>query len=371
MSKTSTSHDDASPSSPLVKTPYRVRDLSSPIYTEIWLVSSVITVLGVRLYLQLTGYPQVGGSTLHIAHMLWGGLAMVIAFGMLLVMASAVWKPIAALVGGFGFGMFIDELGKFITQDNDYFFQPTIALIYAILVVLFIASRSIDRFDTITPSDRILYATQCLDQYAIGRLDEAGRNAGLMHLEKSGVDTQFTRSIRSTLEQLDVSHVKEESQLFRWREKAMDRYWKLTSSKWLLILVVGGFALQALGFIGSLALAAFDDEFDITDGVSFSEVGALVSGLVAGAISAVGIVYIVRRKRLTGYRILASATLVHLFFGQVFAFAVNQFAALGALFFQLVILGVLRFWITSETVVSPDGEDLPAAELQAIADTGD
>jgi hypothetical protein len=367
MSASSTSNDDAP--APLVKTPYRVRDLSSPIYTEIWLVSSVITVLGVRLYLQLTGYPQVGGGTLHIAHMLWGGLAMVISFGMLLVMASAVWKPVAALVGGFGFGMFIDELGKFITQDNDYFFQPTIALIYAILVILFIASRSIDRFDTITPSERILYATQCLDQYAVGRLDEAGRNAGLEHLDKAGIDTPFTRSLRSTLEALDVSHVKGDSRLFRWRDKAMDRYWKLTSSKWLLVLVLVGFGIQALSFIGSLILAAVDDEFDLTDGVSFTEGGSIFSGFVAGAISVAGIIFIIRRQRLTGYRVLAAATLVHLFFGQVFAFAVNQFAALSTLFFQLIILGVLQFWMTSETVSSPEGEDLPAAELQAQVDS--
>ncbi len=370
MPETSTSNGDGQKSSPLVKTPYRVRDLSSPIYTEIWLVSSVITVLGVRLYLQLTGYPQVGGGTLHIAHMLWGGLAMVIAFGMLLIMASAVWKPVAALIGGFGFGMFIDELGKFITQENDYFFQPTIALIYAILVILFIASRSIDRFDTITPSERILYATQCLDQYVIGRLDEAGRNAGLEHLDKAGIDTPYTRSLRSTLEELDVSHVKEDSRLFRWRDKAMDRYWKLTSGKWLLGLVLAGFAIQALSFVGTLILAAIDDEFDLADGVSLVEAGTLVSGFVAGAMSVAGVILIIRRDRLTGYRVLAAATLVQIFFGQIFAFAANQFAALSTLFIQLVILGVLRFWMTSETISSPGDEDLPAAEMQAIADTG-
>ncbi len=37
--------------------------------------------------------PELGGHGLHIAHLLWGGF-------------------------------FIDELGKFITQDNDYFFKP-------------------------------------------------------------------------------------------------------------------------------------------------------------------------------------------------------------------------------------------------------
>ena len=35
------------------------------------IVSFVIAVVGTRWFLQITGYPQVGGGGLHIAHMLW------------------------------------------------------------------------------------------------------------------------------------------------------------------------------------------------------------------------------------------------------------------------------------------------------------
>ena len=49
-----------------------------------------------------------------------------------------------------------------------------------------------------------------------------------------------------------------------------------------------------------------------------------------------------------------------------------EFAALGSLILQLIILGVLRFGITAEEhTSSQDDLDLPAAEIQALADTGD
>lgn len=54
--------------------PYRIRDTRGSELSEIWLVSAAVAILGIRGYLHLTGYPQVGGDTLHIAHMLWGGL---------------------------------------------------------------------------------------------------------------------------------------------------------------------------------------------------------------------------------------------------------------------------------------------------------
>ena len=43
-------------------------------YVLLSLVAFGPTVVLVRLVLELSGYPQVGSSTLHIAYLLWGGL---------------------------------------------------------------------------------------------------------------------------------------------------------------------------------------------------------------------------------------------------------------------------------------------------------
>ena len=120
-----------------------VRDERAGDLLEMMLVFAVATILAVRAFLALTGYPQLGGGGLHIAHMLWGGLGMLISIAILLSFWNPTMRQFAASIGGIGFGFFIDELGKFITSDNDYFFQPTIALIYIIFIILFLAVRAI------------------------------------------------------------------------------------------------------------------------------------------------------------------------------------------------------------------------------------
>ncbi|MFC2038244.1 zf-HC2 domain-containing protein [Chloroflexota bacterium] len=41
----------------------------------------------------------------------------------------------SALLSGIGIGLFIDEVGKFISQSNDYFFPPALSLIYGFFLL--------------------------------------------------------------------------------------------------------------------------------------------------------------------------------------------------------------------------------------------
>ena len=102
-------------------------------------VSFAISVVGIRWWLQLTGYPQIGGGELHIAHMLWGGLLLVVA-GLLPQVVVGTWvKEASAVALGAGTGLFIDEVGKFITTSNDYFYPAAAPLIYGVLLTFVLA----------------------------------------------------------------------------------------------------------------------------------------------------------------------------------------------------------------------------------------
>ena len=99
------------------------------------LVAFAGTVIFTRSFLHLTGFPQLGNDILHIAHALWGGLFLFIAVLLPLTMANRWVLQTSAILSGIGIGLFIDEVGKFITQNNDYFYPPAASLIYGFFLL--------------------------------------------------------------------------------------------------------------------------------------------------------------------------------------------------------------------------------------------
>lgn len=104
-------------------------------YLLITLLSFAASVSFTRLFLSLSGYPQLGGGKYHIAHLLWGGLFLFIASLIPLILANRWIYSLSALFSGIGVGLFIDEVGKFITQNNDYFFPGAAPIIYAFFLL--------------------------------------------------------------------------------------------------------------------------------------------------------------------------------------------------------------------------------------------
>ena len=56
-----------------------VRNLEVDNLLESFFISAVGAMLTLRFLLYFLDYPQLGGRSLHIAHMLWGGLLMLLA----------------------------------------------------------------------------------------------------------------------------------------------------------------------------------------------------------------------------------------------------------------------------------------------------
>ncbi|MEP7293030.1 MAG: hypothetical protein ABI835_14705, partial [Chloroflexota bacterium] len=120
-------------------------------YLLVTLVSFACTVVFTRLTLELTGFPQLGNSVLHVAHVLWGGLFLFVAALLPTIFANRWVYTLGALLGGIGVGLFIDEVGKFITQNNNYFFPFAAPIIYAfflLTVMIYLQVRRSTRLDS-------------------------------------------------------------------------------------------------------------------------------------------------------------------------------------------------------------------------------
>ena len=99
-------------------------------YLQLNLLSFAASVTLTRFILELTGYPQLGNDTLHIAHVLYGGVLLYISL-VPLIYANKWAYTWSSVISGVGVGLFIDEVGKLITQNNDYFFPTAAPIIYA------------------------------------------------------------------------------------------------------------------------------------------------------------------------------------------------------------------------------------------------
>ncbi|PKN97952.1 MAG: hypothetical protein CVU42_13600 [Chloroflexi bacterium HGW-Chloroflexi-4] len=101
----------------------------------ITLMSFAFSVAATRLFLELTGYPKLGGGELHIAHVLWGGLLLFAAALIPIIFVNDWAVTLSALIAGLGVGLFIDEVGKFITSTNDYFHPSAAPIVYVFFLL--------------------------------------------------------------------------------------------------------------------------------------------------------------------------------------------------------------------------------------------
>jgi hypothetical protein len=152
-------------------------------YLLIMIVTFAVTVIATRVYLDLTGYPKVGGGGLHVAHLLWGGLLLILAALVILLFVGRRALLLSALAAGAGVGLFIDEVGKFITESNDYFFAPAAPIIYGAVLLLLLLWLVATRTDRPSRTDAVHGAIEAVRDLQDGLLTQRDRDRALARLD--------------------------------------------------------------------------------------------------------------------------------------------------------------------------------------------
>lgn len=172
-----------------MQSPIRSHRFIRRFMADYYLLLSVIvfaaTVILTRLFLEMTGYPQLGNQNLHIAHVLWGGLILFVATLISLTFANRSVYQVVAILSGIGMGLFIDEVGKFITRSNDYFYPPAAPIIYGVFLISVFVYLEIRSFQPVSARQSLYTALEMMMQAVDQKLSAGQKNLLQAELEEA------------------------------------------------------------------------------------------------------------------------------------------------------------------------------------------
>jgi hypothetical protein len=313
---------------------------------EIFLVSAVVSVLCIRAVLSVTGYPQIGVGGLHVAHVLFGGIGMVAALVLVMVSLTEPAISLAAVIGGVGFGAFIDEIGKFLTSDNNYFYRPAVALMYMTFVAIYIAARSIERRARPSQAAYLANVLDLIEEAVAGNLDDEEARRVREYLARCDQGDPVVVATGRVLDRIGSAPLHASGLIAKNKNRMRSLYRRIMQQRWFTTLVVSVFVGTGLvAFVQGVVILAGERRSEL----SFAGWGELVSDLAVGVFIVLGLIRM-RRSRLAAYRMFARAVLVSIFLAQVFAFYRIQFWAIAGLAAVVLFWKILQYMIGEEEV---------------------
>jgi hypothetical protein len=332
-------------------------------YMMISMFSFVATVVAVRTFLVLTGYPQIGTGTLHIAHVLWGGLILYIAAILPLIYLNPRLHTLGAVLSGVGVGLFIDEVGKFITRQYDYFVPAAAPIIYIFFLLIVILLIMIRRPDPVDGRAELVKTLEIVREQLYRPLDPAERahiEGDLSIVIESDPDGLHQDMARKLLELVRSDPRTAPETLPRWWQQAADKLeaW-LTKRRlsWLLgvgMLFLGLFTLKNPVQIWldkvmpASTLVAF---LNAHSGRQIAPVEApvlyntrLVLEIMVGLLLLVAVVLLATRKKRLAINLGYFSLLVSLTVLDMLLFYFEQFSTIVIVMIQFIVLFGLIYY---------------------------
>ncbi len=310
-----------------------MRNLEGRNLLEIFLVTAAASVLGIRFFLAITGYPSLSPGNLHIAHVLLGGALMAIALIISLGYINKSAYYLTATLGGIGFGAFIDELGKFITGDNDYFYQPAAALIYITFILLYLGIENFVHKPVLSEQEKLINVLELTKEVVLEDLDHRERRRALDLLKGCSTSDPVARALRELLYSTNSVAVPRPDIYSTCKLRARRLYRRLVQKSWFVNATVAFFILQAfvpLALAGFLLYAKIGWKADlhtIIPTLSFMDLAGLASATLAAAFVIAGMTKM-RSSRLEAFQLFKIGILIQIFLVQVLLFYKAQFLAI-------------------------------------------
>jgi len=339
-------------------------------YLFITLVSFAGTVIITRWFLSITGFPQIGGGDLHVAHALWGGLALFAAALLPILLAGRFVYLVSAALAGIGMGLFIDEVGKFITAANDYFYPAAAPIIYATFLLsalVWLRARAPEDPD---PRSQLLTALELFEESVEGDLQVRERDElreRLASAAERAPATEQRRLAAALLRFVEAGEVRiapdPVDRLGGLRHAWMGRADRWIGGRGVRVVIVASLLAIGVGQLIALAVLVSDASFDLgqlTTRLARFELIHLVVEAVAGALILAGAVLVTidGRHRL-GWTLAYFGMLVLVTLADLIGFYLRQFDSLLIVFLHVVLLLAViasRDELRAEPALAPSAE---------------
>ena len=340
-----------------------------PQYLLITIASFAVTVAATRWYLDVAGYPTVGGGELHVAHALWGGLALVVAALLPLLWVGHRSLVLSAALAGVGVGLFIDEVGKFLTTSTDYFFAPAAPIIYGSLLLLVLLWMLVRRSsgDAIEATHAVLDG---LRDAVDGRLTapERARIIALRNEKGDPLPGGIHAELLAVLESPSIDgRLKTAGPIASGAaRRKLERILPTRVERWLVYV---GLTLSVLAALTAafilIGLSLSDTDIDLSgvtnDRVEIPQnplwITLLILVNIAGGISAALALAFRLRGSQRWVDVAIAAVLIDLVVGELVAFYAAQFGALTAAVWGVILLGLLVDLRTRERAARVDAAE--------------
>jgi len=316
-----------------------VRDVEVGRYFENILVSSFFSILVIRAYLKIFGYPLVGAGDVHVAHMLFGGIIMLAAYILVISFLNRDMKHISTVIFGIGFGMFIDEVGKFITRDNNYFYQPAIAIVYIFFILLFLIFKLIENKIKVTPNEYAINALDFTKEAILHDFDIQEKKLTLQLIKRSGLNNPILLGLGKNLRATYAKEPGRNNLFIKTRIIFRKIYSWLVQNKLLAKAIVVVFTINTISSFLELTL-------NLKYKGGFFEWGEMLATMISAFFVIVGIYFLNIGKKVRGYEYLKLAVFTSIFLKQFFVFYRQQLSAVAGLSIDILLLSMLSYIIT-------------------------
>jgi hypothetical protein len=161
-----------------------------------------------------------------------------------------------------GVGLFIDEIGKFITQRNDYFFPPAAPVIYAFFLLMVLLFVLVRRDGTSHPRAEMYRALSGLRELLDNNLDTHELEMLLTRLEDAQQADQphvsgLAAAIGTYLQETDIPLLPTRPSRWRRIHALLERWGRRIGRRSHRILILLSMAVLSAGMIMAIVLPIF------------------------------------------------------------------------------------------------------------------